>query len=166
MISAGRKIDPKTVEKYLTALQNCYLLYPVSRYDIKGKKYLKLLDKQYIVDIGLRHLLLGNRAYDSGHILENLVFLELKRRGYEIYVGALGDKEVDFIALLPENKLYIQVSASVQDKQTLQRELAPLQAIKDSYQKLLLTLDEEPAADYEGIKRQNVLEWFLQKDNQ
>lgn len=163
MTSAGRKIDVKTVEKYITALQESYIVYEAKRYDVKGKEYLKLMEKYYAVDIGLRFLLLGQRANDVGHILENIVYLELIRRGYKVFVGKVDDTEIDFVAQNQEGNTYIQVSATVRDEKTLERELKPLQSIKDNYPKLLLTLDDDPDADYNGIKRINALEWLLGK---
>lgn len=161
MTSSGRKIDVKTVEKYITALQQSFIIYEAKRYDVKGKEYLKLMEKYYAVDIGLRFLLLGQKANDVGHILENVVYLELIRRGYKVFVGKVDDVEIDFVAQNYEGNLYVQVSATVRDKSTLERELKPLQIVKDNYQKLLLTLDDDPAVDFNGIKQINVLEWLL-----
>lgn len=161
MTSSGRKIDVKTVEKYITALQQSFIIYEAKRYDVKGKEYLKLMEKYYAVDIGLRFLLLGQKANDVGHILENVVYLELIRRGYKVFVGKVDDVEIDFVAQNYEGNLYVQVSATVRDKSTLERELKPLQIVKDNYPKLLLTLDDDPAVDFNGIKQINVLEWLL-----
>ncbi len=161
MTSSGRKIDVKTVEKYITALQQSFIIYEAKRYDVKGKEYLKLMEKYYAVDIGLRFLLLGQKANDVGHILENMVYLELIRRGYKVFVGKVDDVEIDFVAQNYEGNLYVQVSATVRDKSTLERELKPLQIVKDNYPKLLLTLDDDPAVDFNGIKQINVLEWLL-----
>ncbi len=161
MTSDGRKIDSKMVEKYLTALQECYVLYQCKRYDIKGRQYLKTLDKYYAVDMGLRQMLLGSKAMDAGHILENVVYLELLRRGYDVYIGKVGDLEVDFVAIDEKGMTYYQVSATVRDASTLTRELASLQSIKDHYPKILLTLDEDPAMDYDGIRKINALDWLL-----
>jgi hypothetical protein len=161
MTSDGRKIDVKTVEKYVKALQESFVLYQAQRYNIKGKQYLKTNEKYYVVDIGLRYMLLGNRSTDVGHILENVVYLELLRRGYEVYVGKVGELEVDFVAISPAQTVYFQVAASVRDEETLKRELTPLQKIKDHYPKYLLTLDEDPEADYDGIRRINALSWLL-----
>lgn len=161
MTSSGRKIDVKTVEKYITALQESYIVYEAKRYDVKGKEYLKLMEKYYAVDIGLRFLLLGQKANDVGHILENVVYLELIRRGYKVFVGKVDDTEIDFVAQNHEGNTYIQVSATVRDENTLARELKPLEAVKDSYPKILLTLDDDPDVDFNGIKKINVLEWLL-----
>ncbi len=163
MTSAGRKIDPKTVEKYLKALLDSMMIYQAKRYNIKGKQYLKTLEKYYVVDIGLRYMLLGKRSTDVGHILENVVYLELIRRGYDVYVGQSGDAEVDFVAMNSEGITYFQISASVRDEKTLERELASLKKINDNYPKYILTLDNDPVADYDGIKRINAFDWLLNK---
>lgn len=161
MTSAGRKIDVKTVEKYLKALMDSFVIYQAKRYNIKGKQYLKTLEKYYVVDIGMRTMLLGSRAMDVGHVLENVIYLELLRRGYEVYVGKVDDLEVDFVAMDQKRTIYYQVAASVRDENTLRRELTPLQKIPDHYQKVILTLDEDPEADYDGIRRINALDWLV-----
>ncbi|MCM1560103.1 MAG: ATP-binding protein [Butyrivibrio sp.] len=163
MTSDGRKIDVKTVEKYIEALMESYVLYEAKRYNIKGKQYLKTLEKYYVVDIGMRYMLLGSRSMDVGHILENVIYLELLRRGYEVYVGKVGDLEVDFVVMDGKRTVYYQVAASVRDEKTLKRELTPLQKITNHYPKFILTLDEDPEADYEGIRRINALDWLLGK---
>ena len=149
------------MEKYLTALQESFIIYEAKRFDIKGKEYLKLFEKYYAADTGLRFLLLGQKANDVGHILENIIFLELIRRGYKVYVGKVDTFEIDFVAQNQEGNTYIQVAASVRDENTLARELRPLKMVQDSYPKLLLTLDDDPVADYDGIKRLNAIEWLL-----
>lgn len=161
MTSAGRKIDVKTVEKYMKALMDSFVIYQAKRYNIKGKQYLKTLEKYYVVDIGMRTMLLGSRAMDVGHVLENVIYLELLRRGYEVYVGKVDDLEVDFVAMDLKRTIYYQVAASVRDENTLRRELTPLQKIPDHYQKVILTLDEDPEADYDGIRRINALDWLV-----
>lgn len=161
MTSDGRKIDTKTVEKYIAALLESYVLYQARRYDIKGKQYLKTLEKYYVVDIGLRRVLLGSKAMDVGHILENIVYLELLRRGYNVYVGKVNDLEIDFVASNERGQVYYQVSATVRNEKVLHRELAPLQQLSDNYPKYILTLDNDPEADYEGIRRINALEWLI-----
>lgn len=163
MTSDGRKIDVKTVEKYMKALMDSLMVYQAKRYNIKGKQYLKTLEKYYVVDIGLRYMLLGKRNTDVGHILENVVYLELIRRGYDVYVGQIGDLEVDFVAMNEDGITYFQVSASVRDENTLARELGSLLKINDHYPKYILTLDDDPVADYDGIKRINALDWLLRK---
>lgn len=163
MTSMGRKIDVKTVEKYVSALTESFVMYQAKRYNVKGKQYLKTLEKYYAVDMGLRYMLLGTRSTDVGHILENVVYLELIRRGYDVYVGKIDDLEVDFVAMDKKQIEYFQVAATVRDDNTLNRELIPLQKISDNYPKVILTLDDDPEADYDGIKRINVLDWLIEK---
>lgn len=160
LTSNGRKSDPKTIEKYITSLEESFIVYKASRYNIKGKEYLKSLEKYYVSDIGLRNFMLGKKAMDVGHILENIVYLELIRRGYEVYVGKVDDMEIDFVAQNTQGNTYIQVSASVRDENTLERELKPLKAVRDNYPKILLTLDDDPDGDYDGIIRKNALDWL------
>lgn len=161
MSADGRKIDQKTVEKYLSTLCESFFLYEVKRYNIKGKQLLKTLGKYYLVDIGLRRMLLGSRSFDAGRILENVVFLELLRRQKKVYIGKMDNLEVDFVAIDENDITYYQVAATVRDEKTLKRELASLQQIKDQYPKYILTLDEDPTADYDGIKRINALKWLM-----
>ena len=161
MTSDGRKTDVKTVEKFISGLTESFILYKANRYNVKGKQYLKTLEKYYVVDIGLRYMLLGSRSTDIGHILENVVYLELLRRGYEVYVGKVDDTEVDFVAMNNKKIMYFQVSATVRDTKTLERELKPLQNINDHYPKFILTLDEDPEVDYDGIRKVNALDWLL-----
>lgn len=161
MTSNGRKIDVKTVEKYLKALMESYIVYQAKRYNVKGKQHLKTLEKYYAVDIGLRYLLLGTSSSDVGHILENIVFLELLRRGNEVFIGKIDDLEVDFVAMDGKQTTYYQVAASVRDEKTLARELTSLEKISDHYPKIVLTLDEDPQADYNGIRRINALDWLM-----
>ncbi len=162
--SGGRRISVNTVERYLRALCDSYIFYKVDRYDIKGRQFLKTLGKYYIVDTGLRDILVSNSASDLGHQLENIVYLELLRRGYKVNIGKMAEKEVDFVASDSEGIAYYQVSASTIDESTLERELAPLQRISDNHPKYLLTLDELMAtANYDGIRKINVLDWLLKK---
>lgn len=161
MTSFGRKIDVRVVEKYIDALMDSFIVYQAKRYNIKGKQYLKTLEKYYVVDIGLRYALLGGRNADVGHILENVVYLELIRRGYEVGVGKADNLEIDFVAMDGQATIYFQVAATVRDEVTLRRELTPLQKINNHYQKFILTLDEDPEADYEGIRRINALNWLV-----
>ena len=161
MTSNGRKIDVKTVERYIDGLMESFIVYEAKRYNIRGKQYLKTLEKYYVVDLGLRHMLLGARGTDVGHMLENVIFLELKRRGYEVYVGKMDELEVDFVVKDAKGTMYMQVAASVRDENTLKRELTPLQKIPDNYPKWILTLDDDPEADYEGIRRINALDWLM-----
>ncbi len=162
LTSMNRKISNHTVENYLSAITDSLLMYKVGRYDIKGKQYLQMLDKYYLADVGLRFYLLGASNIDRGHILENIVYLELLRRGYQIYVGKVGATEVDFITKdYNGNVSYFQVSYSVMDDNTLKRELAPLQNIADHNPKFLLTMDNEPPTSHNGIQQINVLDWLL-----
>lgn len=161
LTSNGRKSDPKTIEKYITSLEESFIVYKASRYNIKGKEYLKSLEKYYVSDIGLRNFMLGKKAMDVDHILENIVYLELIRRGYEVYVCKVDDMEIDFVAQNTQGNTYIQVSASVRDENTLARELKPLKAVRDNYPKILLTLDDDPDGDYDGIIRKNALDWLM-----
>lgn len=161
LTSKGRKTSAITIDNYLRMLEEAFIFYRARRFDIKGKLYLKTLDKFYIVDNGLRNSLLGFRTGDYGHILENVVYLELLRRDYEVGVGKLGNLEVDFVATKPEEKIYYQVSASVLDEKTLQRELTPLQKIPDQYEKVLLTMDKTYIKDYEGVRQQNIIDFLL-----
>lgn len=164
MTSAGRKISSKTVENYLEGILDSLLMYRVSRYDIKGKEYLKLQDKYYLADMGLRYYLLGTRNVDQGHILENIVYLELIRRGYQVYVGKVANTEVDFVAQDYEGNLeYYQVSWTVRDEVTLSRELKPLDSINDHNPKFLLTMDNDPPVSYNGIRQKYVIDWLLGK---
>lgn len=167
--STGRKISVNTVETYLRTLTESFIFYNVGRYDIKGKQYLKTLGKYYIVDTGIRNMLLESSAPDLGHQLENIVYLELLRRGFRVSVGKLAEKEVDFVAVGAQagdddinGVAYYQVAASVLDPNTLARELDSLQKIKDNHPKYLLTLDEIPSrANHNGIIQQNLINWLL-----
>ncbi len=163
MTSNGRSINVRTIEAYLSALMESYIIYESKRYDIKGKQYLKTLEKYYIVDLGLRNAMLGTIGKDVGHILENIIFLELLRRGFTVHIGKVDSYEVDFVIQNDFGTRYIQVAASVRDEQTLARELRPLQKINDHFPKYILTLDNDPVGDYEGILRMNALDYLLHK---
>lgn len=164
MTSAGRNISVPTVENYLNALVESFVLYKAERYDIKGKQLLTSGVKYYASDIGLRYYLLGSERADEGHILENIVYLELLRRGYEVYVGkSEEDKVVDFIAKNEYGTEYYQVSYTVRDEKTLERELSSLDKISDHNPKYLLTMDMTPYTSHNGIKQINVLDWLLEK---
>lgn len=152
-----------TVQAYVNALLESYFFYDIKRFDIKGKEYLRTLGKYYIVDIGLRNYLLGFRNRDSGHALENVVYFELRRRGYDVAIGKIDNVEVDFIATDAEKKLYIQVTESMTSEDVRSRELAPLQKIRDNYEKLVLSLDTGLDTSYDGIQSKNVIEWLLSK---
>lgn len=158
-----------TVSAYAQALIDSYIVYKVNRYDIKGKEFLKTQEKYYAVDIGLRYYMLGQGSgKDMGHILENVVYLELLRRGYEVYIGKYDELEVDFVAKNSENTIYYQVALTTRqsadgNSSILERELAPLKKISDNYPKYILTLDDDLDADFDGIKKINVLDWLLDK---
>lgn len=162
LTSAGRKISVLKLESYLAALTDAFIFYRVKRYDVKGKQYLKTGDKYYIADPGLRNFLLGNKGGDEGFLLENVVYLELLRRGYEVFIGKVGELEIDFVAIRGNERVYIQVSLSVRDPETLARELRPLQKLTSKYACILLTLDDDPEADFDGIRRANVVDWLLE----
>ena len=157
----GKKIAGRTVEKYISLLHSAFIFYPVRRYDVKGKQLLQTLEKNYIIDMGFRNLLLGYRDADRGHILENIVFLELLRRDYSVYIGKVNDYEVDFIAEKPSDKIYIQVTESMQSPETRERELRPLRLINDNYEKLVLSMDRNFINSYDGIKSLNLIDWLL-----
>ena len=165
MTSAGRSINVRTVEKYLDGFTESFFLYKASRYDIKGKQYLKTGEKYYVSDLGIRYFMLGRKLGDRGHILENIVYLELLRRGYNVYIGKVDDYEVDFVAIDSNGKRYIQVCETLKDNENkiLTRELNSLQKINDNYEKIILTMDNIPVSNEEGIIVRNVLEWLLDK---
>ena len=151
----------KTVENYIGMLLNSFIFYGANRYDIKGKQLLKTLGKYYIVDLGLRNMLLGYRDADRGHILENVVYFELLRRGYRVTIGKVGEKEVDFVAERPNDKKYIQVTETMLGEETRQRELSPLKSIADNYEKIILSMDRSYIESYEGIKVLNLIDFLL-----
>lgn len=166
MTSAGRKIDNKTVEKYLQGLKDSLLIYQADRFDVRGKQLLKINAKYYLVDPAFRRLLINDTGRDTGHILENVVYLELLRRGDKVYVGQLPRGEIDFVVEKSGTREYYQVAESTLLPEVLERELKPLQSAPDQYPKYLLTLDEiAPEADYDGIKKKNVLRWLLEADS-
>ena len=161
--SGGKSIDNKTVEKYLQGLVDALFLYKAPRFNIKGKQLLTNMPKYYIVDIGMRNILIRNKESDIGHIIENLAYLELMRRGYDVYVGDIDKGEVDFVAIKNNQTEYYQISATTLNPDTLARELAPLQSVQDNYPKYLLTLDELfGEANYNGIQKKNLIKWLLE----
>lgn len=162
LTSAGYSASVHTVNSYLSALCESFVLYRAGRYDVKGKQYLKAGEKFYIADIGLRYYLLGSKPADQGHILENVVYLELLRRGCEVFVGKTDSAEIDFIASDSEKTEYYQVALTVRDPNTLERELAPLNAVSDHNPKYLLTLDDDPPCSHNGIRQINALDWLLE----
>lgn len=163
--SDGRNINVRTVEKYLEGFIESFFLYKASRYDVKGKQYLKTGEKYYVSDLGLRYFMLGRKLGDRGHILENIVYLELLRRGYDVYIGKVDDYEVDFVALNSEGRMYIQVCETLRDNEnkTLTRELNSLERIPDNYTKIILTMDKMPLSNENGIIVKNALDWLLDK---
>ena len=163
LTSYGRKITTPTVEKYLSALVNSFILHKVNRYDISGKQHLKTAEKYYVTDLGLQRFLLNKNKLNLGHNIENIVFLELIRRGYKVYIGKIGSLEVDFIAEGFGYTNYYQVAQTVKDEETLSRELKPLNSIKDHNPKYLLTNDLTPETSHNGIRQINVIDWLLNK---
>ena len=163
LTSMGRKTDVKTIEKYIRGLTNSLLVHEVSRYNIKGKEFLSTLSKYYVADLGLRQMILGNRNIDMGHILENVIYLELLRRKGNVYVGQFDKNEIDFVVINSNEIEYYQVALTVLDENTLKRELDAFKNIKDNYPKYLITLDDVMVnTDYDGIKVVNALEWLLE----
>lgn len=168
MTNDGRDINVRTVERYLEGFVESFFLYKVSRYDIKGKQYLKTGEKYYVSDLGLRYFILGRKIGDYGHVLENVVYLELIRRGYDVFIGKTDEYEIDFVAINNNGKMYIQVSDTLKgldenDTKILNRELRSLKRIDDNYEKLILTSDKIPLANEDGIKIRNVFDWLLDK---
>ena len=157
----AKNIAGKTVERYISMLRNAFVFFSVGRYDVKGKQLLKTLGKNYIIDLGFRNMLLGYRDADRGHILENIVFLELLRRDYRVYIGKIGETEIDFVAEKPNDKVYIQVTERMQSPETRERELRPLRMISDNYEKIVLSMDRSFINSYDGIKSVNLIDWLL-----
>ena len=160
-IQKGKNIAGKTVEKYISMLRSAFVIYSVGRYDVKGKQLLKTLGKNYVIDMGFRNMLLGYRDADRVHILENIVFLELMRRDYRVYIGKVGEMEVDFVAERPDDKIYIQVTESMQSPETRERELRPLRMISDNYEKIVLSMDRNFIHSYDGIKSLYLPDWLI-----
>ena len=165
LVSQNTSISHDTLEKYLKALTDSLLFYSVPRFDVKGRALLQRLEKYYPVDLGLRHLLIPDHKEDFGHILENIVYLELRRRYAQVYVGNLDKYEVDFVVVTDVGHYaYYQVSETTLSPETLERELRPLEAIKDQFPKYLLTMDTiQPTANYNGIEKKNIIDWLLEK---
>lgn len=163
LTSMGRKASADTIDNYLTMLEKAYIIYKAGRYDLKGKLHLKTQEKYYIVDSGIRNELLDFRAGDYGHVLENVVYLELLRRGCRVYIGKIDNLEVDFVADGKDGRVYYQVSASVLDDKTKERELRPFAKIKDHYEKVILTMDRTHIRDFDGIKNVNIVDFLLDR---
>lgn len=161
LLAGGRKVSDHTVEAYLQSLVECYMFYRCDRYDVRGKQSLKIGSKYYIADLGIRHLMLGIRDNDLGHLLENVVYLELFRRGYQVMVGKMDSAEIDFVAFKQGQPTYFQVALTVRDTSTLQRELAPLQMVKNHFPKYLITMDNDPLVVHDGIRQMYALDWLL-----
>ncbi len=164
LISQNKPSNQKTIDKYVKGLVDSLLFYEVSRFNIKGRQFLTTQNKYYAVDTSLRNLFVKTYSTDTGHILENIVYLELIRRGYQVYIGQFNEMEIDFVAIDSQQQIsYYQVSASTLDENTLQRELLPFKQIKDNYPKYLLTLDEIfGTANYNGILKKNIINWLLE----
>lgn len=160
LTSNGRKISPNTVDSYLAALCESFIYYEAERFDVSGKELLKTNKKYYVVDLGLRNYILPKKNYDLGFSLENVVYFEFLRRGYQVYVGKLGNTEVDFVARKNDRIIYCQVTANMTEKSTFEREMRPLKKIKDNYEKIVLTLDRFTLGNYGGIRVINVVDWL------
>ena len=168
MANDGRDINVRTVERYLEGFTESFFLYKASRYDIKGKQYLKTGEKYYVSDLGLRYFILGRKIGDYGHVLENVIYLELLRRGYDVFIGKVDEYEIDFVALNNDGRIYVQVAETLKgtdesDTKILDRELRSLKKIDDNYEKIILTSDKTPLANEDGIKIRNVYDWLLDK---
>lgn len=161
LISSGRKISPNTVSDYVEALTESFVFYPAERFDIVGKQLLKANKKLYMVDLGLRNHILPRKRYDLGFSIENIVYFELLRRGYQVNIGKFGSTEVDFVAQKQGILTYYQVTANMTAEETFEREMRPLRGIQDNYEKIVLTLDRFSLGNYEGIKVVNVIDWLL-----
>lgn len=162
--SSGRKTSQSTIDDYVEALIEPYIFYPAERFDIAGKQLLKQNRKLYIVDLGLRRHLITRKQYDLGFSLENVIYLELLRRGFHVCIGKVGQKEVDFVAMKKDRHMYYQVTASLLDEATFEREISPLRAIADNYPKTILTLDRYTLGNYEGIQVVHIVDWLLGND--
>lgn len=161
--SQKMKVGIETVQNYISYLVSTFALFKVPRYDVKGKRLLELHEKYYLGDIGLRHALLGYREGDISGVLENIVFLELKRRGYQVFIGKVENREIDFIAEKEGSKIYMQVAYLLSSRETIEREVSVLKMIKDNYPKYIISMDTLLGEDFEGIRRLNLIEFLLSK---
>lgn len=162
LTSSGRKVSQNTVNDYMEVLAESFVFYPVERFDIAGKQLLKVNRKWYIVDLGIRNHILPKKNYDLGFSIENIVYFELLRRGYRVNIGKYGDTEVDFMARKQDILTYYQVTADMTAETTFEREMRPLQEIRDNYEKIVLTLDRYTMGNYEGIQVKNVIDWLAE----
>jgi len=159
--SQKMKVGTETIQNYISYILATFALHKVARYDIKGKRILEIHEKYYLGDIGMRHALLCYKADDISGVLENVVYLELKRRGYQIYIGKFGNREIDFIAEKENRKMYIQVAYMLSSQETIEREISALRSIKDNYPKYVISMDTAFGNDFEGIRRINLIEFLL-----
>ena len=159
----GRKLSVETIYNYLKALENAFIISKVQRYDIKGKNILETQEKYYLSDLGFRHAKLGYQSNDISGYLENIVFLELLRRKYKVNIGKQNNKEIDFVANLRDENLYLQVTYLLASEETIEREFSPLKSIKDNYSKLVLSMDNLPESNVEGIKRKKIIDFLLER---
>ncbi|NMC27331.1 MAG: ATP-binding protein, partial [Syntrophomonadaceae bacterium] len=164
LTSHGRKTTSDTIDNYVKMLENAFIIYRANRYDLKSKLFVKTFEKYYMVDTGIRNQLTGLRNTDYGHVLENIVYFELLRRGFEVAIGKAGTLEIDFVATKLDEKIYYQVCATVMDQETRERELRPLQAITDHYPKVVLSMDTTIYKDFAGIKNINIIDFLLSDD--
>lgn len=162
LTSSGRKTASETIDSYLRMLEEAYVYYRAGRYSLKRKQNLKTQGKYYMIDMGIRNELVGRRGQDYGFVLENIVYFELLRRGFDVRVGSLPGLEVDFVAVRPDKTVYYQVTATMLAEETKERELRPLKAIKDNYEKVVLSMDRTPLKDYDGIQNMNIIDFLLQ----
>ena len=165
LTSNNTKISQPTAESYLKALADSYIVYKVNRYDVKGKQHLKSLNKYYVTDMGMRNYLLGYKNADRGSILENIVYLELRRRGYKIFIGKVDNGEIDFVVFKGSDIIYIQVAESIKDEKTFEREIKPLKLAKDYNKRVILTTDYDINTSYDGIKHINIFDFLTGKQD-
>lgn len=163
LTSSGRKTTSDTIDNYLKMLESAFIIYRANRYDLKGKLFLKTQEKYYVIDTGIRNQLTGLRNTDYGHVLENIIYFELLRRGFDVAIGKVGTFEVDFVATKATEKIYYQVSATIMDAETREREIRPLRLISDHYKKVILTMDKTIYNDFDGIRNVNIIDFLLDR---